>query len=234
MSSYSPSDNRLRLYLDTADVSAWQQWLPTGIFYGVTTNPLLLERADIACTLNNLKMLSQKAFTLGAQEVQMQAWGPTVGDLVETGLQIAALDRKQRIVVKVPVTEAGCAAASQLVSAKVRVTVTAVYEVSQVILGTLLQAEYAAPYLGRINDLGRNGRAVLTEMQTMTGLTSGPRLLVASIREVEDILALAHVGLRTFTISPAIAEALFKVSATLQATAEFERAANAERTSIQS
>ena len=159
----------------------------------------------------------------------MQAWGPTVGDLVETGLQIAALDRKQRIVVKVPVTEAGCAAASQLVAAKVRVTVTAVYELSQVMLGTLLQAEYAAPYLGRINDLGRDGRATLAQMQEMTSLTAGPRLLVASIREVEDILVLVQKGLRVFTVSPAIAKALFNVSATLQATADFERAARGDQ-----
>ena len=33
----------LRLSLDTADRNAWARWLPTGLFHGVTTNPMILE-----------------------------------------------------------------------------------------------------------------------------------------------------------------------------------------------
>ena len=57
----------LRLYLDTADVTAWETWLPVGIFYGVTSNPLLLERAQVPCTLVSLTNLATKAFALGAK-----------------------------------------------------------------------------------------------------------------------------------------------------------------------
>ena len=41
----------LHLLLDSADPSAWEQWLPTGLFGGVTTNPTLLKRAGQPCTL---------------------------------------------------------------------------------------------------------------------------------------------------------------------------------------
>ncbi|WP_267901108.1 hypothetical protein [Dulcicalothrix desertica] len=30
----------IRLFLDTADTQQWEHWLPTGLFYGVTTNPM--------------------------------------------------------------------------------------------------------------------------------------------------------------------------------------------------
>ncbi len=63
----------LRLYLDTADVSAWKDWLPTGLFYGVTCNPLLLERAGVACELRRLDAIAQQALSLGVQEVHLQA-----------------------------------------------------------------------------------------------------------------------------------------------------------------
>ena len=49
------------------------------------------------------------------------------------------------------------------------------------------------------------------------------RLLVASLRSASDLPRLAAEGLNTFTISPAIAQALFSVEATEAAAAQFER-----------
>ena len=40
-----------------------RQSTPAGIFYGVTTNPTLLERAGEQCTLANLKGLAQVSST---------------------------------------------------------------------------------------------------------------------------------------------------------------------------
>ncbi|MEO0457030.1 MAG: transaldolase family protein [Cyanobacteria bacterium P01_A01_bin.114] len=216
----------LRFYLDTADVTAWESWLPAGIFYGVTCNPLLLERAQVACDLASLKRLADRAFALGAQEVQLQTWGATPAALVSTGQQLAAFD--PRVVVKVPITRMGTTAAAQLTQLGVRVTLTAVYAVHQVLIAAALGAEYVAPYLGRINDRGQDGRATLAEMQrALDGVQSTTRILTASIREVEDIAKLATHGLATFTFAPKIAAALFEVEATLAATADFERAAKA-------
>jgi len=49
------------------------------------------------------------------------------------------------------------------------------------------------------------------------------RLLVASLRSPDDLARLAAEGLDTFTISPAIAEALFAVPPTEAAAQQFER-----------
>jgi transaldolase len=54
-------------------------------------------------------------------------------------------------------------------------------------------------------------------------LGSTLRLLVASLRSASDLPRLAAEGLNTFTISPAIAQALFSVEATEAAAAQFER-----------
>ncbi|NEP16662.1 MAG: transaldolase [Leptolyngbya sp. SIO4C1] len=218
------SSSRLQLYLDTAEVEAWQTWMPTGLFYGVTSNPLLLERAQVPCTAASLEQLAQRAFDLGAQEVQLQTWGETVPALVQRGQRLAAID--SRVVVKVPVTQTGTTAATQLIAAGVRVTLTAAYAVHQALIAAAVGAEYVAPYLGRINDLGREGRSELATMQqALTGVHSTTRILTASIRSVEDIAVLAAHGLDTFTFSPAIAAAFFAVEATSAATADFERAA---------
>lgn len=215
---------QLRLYLDTADIHQWETWMPTGMFYGVTSNPTLLERAQVSCSVGSLRDLARHAFRLGAKEVQMQTWGSTVQNLVETGQAISAID--PRIVVKVPITQLGTEAGSKLVAAGARVTLTAVYAQHQVLIAAAIGAEYVAPYLGRISDSGRNGRDELVAMQrSLDGVNSPTRILTASIRQVEDIAVLSAHGLNTFTLSGAIAQSFFEVEATLQATAEFEQAA---------
>ncbi len=219
-----PNTSRIRLFLDTADTTQWQNWLPTGLFYGVTTNPLLLERSQVTCSVEKLKDLARQAFNLGAKEVQLQTWGTSVDALVKTGKLLAAIS--PHIVVKVPITRIGAEAASQLIAQGIRITLTGVYAVHQVLIAAALGADYAAPYLGRINDLGRNGRDDLVAMQReIAGVGSATRILVASIRSVDDIAFLATQGLDTFTFSPAIAQAFFDVTATNQAASDFEQAA---------
>lgn len=219
-----PNTPRIRLFLDTADTREWQNWLSTGLFYGVTTNPLLLEKAQVTCSVEVLKDLARQAFSLGAKEIQLQTWGTSVEALVNTGKRLAAID--DRVVVKVPITQVGTQAASQLIADGIRITLTGVYAVHQVLIAAALGADYAAPYLGRINDIGRNGRDDLVAMQqAIAGVGSTTRILVASIRSVDDITFLATQGLDTFTFREAIATAFFDVAATNQAAIEFEQAA---------
>jgi transaldolase len=214
----------LRLMLDSADERDWEEWLPLGLFYGVTTNPLLLERAQISCEVKALGVLAEKAFSRGVWEIQLQAWGGTVDLYIQTGHHLAEID--PRVVVKIPATKTGTAAAVKLIRAGVRVTLTGVYATPQVLIAAAIGAEYAAPYLGRIHDSGRNGCEDLGLMQrSLNGTHSNTRLLVASIRRTEDIATLAAQGLNTFTFSTAIAQQLFDVPATLNATEAFEAAA---------
>lgn len=214
----------MHLFLDTADIAAWDFWLNKGLFYGVTTNPSLLERAHIPYTLDQLKNLATAAFERGAQEVHLQTWGTEVEDLVRRGRAIAAID--SRVVVKVPITLTGTEAAAELTRLGIRVTLTGVYAVHQAIIAAALNADYAAPYLGRMTDLGQDGKQQITLMQKcLNGVQSSTKLLVASIRGVDDITFLTTQTLDTFTISPAIAEQLFQVKATKDAALAFEKAA---------
>lgn len=216
--------SHLQLFLDTAEVAEWRAWMPTGLFYGVTTNPLLLERAGVACTVETLQTLTQTALDLGAHEIHLQTWGTTVETLVARATQLAAI--APQVVVKVPITRMGVEAAARMRALGLRTTLTGVYAIHQALVAAALDVEYAAPYLGRINDQGRSGRDDITAMQrAIAGVHSSMRLLVASIRQIDDLTLLAAEGLDTFTISPAIAAALFDVPATLKAATDFEQAA---------
>ncbi|MEB3332719.1 MAG: transaldolase family protein [Synechococcaceae cyanobacterium] len=218
----------LRLLLDSAELNAWQAWLPTGLFHGLTTNPTLLRRAGVPCRIEALDALTSQARRLGCRELHLQAWGASAAELIACGQRLAGLDR-ERVVVKLPLHHDGAAAARALIEAGVPVTLTACYDPPQVLVAAALGASYIAPYLGRISDLGRDGHAELQTMQRcLDGIGSGTRLLVASLRTPADLSRLAAAGVSSFTIAPAIAAALLEHPATLAAAAQFERDAGAD------
>ena len=66
----------LRLFLDSALPADWETWLPRGVFHGVTTNPVLLQRADQPCTLANLEAAHARTLeTRAALEAELAKWG---------------------------------------------------------------------------------------------------------------------------------------------------------------
>jgi transaldolase len=222
-----PASAGPRLFLDSADTEAWQRLLPTGIFHGVTTNPLLLERAGVPCTVEALASLAARAADLGAREIHLQAWGDDDAELAATGARLAELARANTsVLVKVPATAEGFRAAARLRGGGAGVTMTAVYDPGQVLAAAALGAAYAAPYLGRLDDAGRDGRKVLLAMQAiLKGTGTGTRLLAASLRGAERVVELARAGLDTFTFGPEVAAALLHDELSEAAAAEFARAA---------
>ena len=219
----------LRLFLDSADPDDWRRFLPLGTFYGVTTNPLLLERSGQTCSLANLERLTKLAVSLGASEIHLQTWGNTSEEMIHHGSQLALMAGLGiDVAVKVPATEMGFQVARQLREAGCALTITAVYNPGQVLLAAGFGAAYAAPYLGRINDQGRDGRqAILAMRDTLFHTQSSTRLLVASLRSASDVLELAQAGLDTLTFGSPVAADLIKENLTDLAAQDFQRAAEA-------
>jgi transaldolase len=223
----TPPEPGLRLFLDSAAPEDWARFLPLGVFYGVTTNPLLLQRAGQDCTLQNLEKLAAQVAELGVRELQMQVWGDTPTAMFDSGSQLAQLASiGLDIVIKVPATEDGYQVARHLSDAGARITMTAVYTPGQVLLAAGFGAAYAAPYLGRMLDAGQPGREIVLAMNTILQPTAGAsRLLVASLRQAEQVVDLAQQGLDTFTFGAPVAAELFASDLTSQAAAQFQAAA---------
>lgn len=237
----------LRLFLDSADVRLWEQY-QNGSLYGFTTNPLILSKDQVPCTLASFRTLVEKARQLQAQELQIQAWGGSAAAMEAAALRVLDLD-PGLITIKLPCTPDGLAAASALMArdGSIAITITGVYAPHQVLLAQAVGADYVAPYLGRMSDgditqLALSHRqlafrkdapepmeaaleAVLSMQAAVDASGSSMRILVASIRAAEQMAILAANGCNTFTFSPAVMEQLACVPETLQAAADFEAAA---------
>ncbi len=213
----------INLLLDSADPKIWEELIPIGIFNGITTNPSLLKKANQKCTFENLKKLSLKAVHLKCNQLHIQAWGDSTKELIKCGEQLGKLKTlNTKIFVKLPITRIGIEAASELITSNIPVTFTACYELKQVIIASAIGADFIAPYLGRINDNGRDGINEILEMhKVLSGLKSKCQILLASIRSLNEINYLASHGINTFTINYKIARELFKSDETCQAAEKF-------------
>lgn len=215
------------LYIDTAEVSDWDALMPTGLFTGITTNPLLAQRAGLDYPRIDWGVLARRAADLGARELMGQVYGPPesyadfAGALYEAGRAAGIAT-----VVKVPLTEAGIRAMPGVTALGGPVLVTAAYDAKQMFVATQLGAEYIAPYFGRMLEMGHDADQVLARMLAI-GRTSGARtrILVASIRDTDQLVRLAAAGQDCFTLAPTVARALMFDANTLAAAADFEQAA---------
>jgi TalC/MipB family fructose-6-phosphate aldolase len=211
----------MKLYLDTADRDAAESLLATGLFAGVTTNPTILQRASKGVA--DLRDIYRWAIDAGAREVFFQAWGEDPATLIERGQQLRDLGRE--VVVKFVATRAGSTACAALASRGVPTLLTAIYDPGQAMIAAAAGATYIAPYLGRLNDAGRQGVAEVVAMhEVLVATGSTTKVLLASIRSVPDMVAVARHGVDCFTMSPSVAEQFFTDPTTALAARTFEEA----------
>ena len=191
----------IKFYVDSADLDDAGLLLSSGLFAGLTTNPTLLQRAGVGN--DGIADLVRRVRDAGAREIFVQAWGADSQDLVDRGRWIRSLG--DDVVVKVPATPAGLRATARLTREDVPVLVTAVYSAVQVLPVIASGARYVAPYLGRMNDAGRDGADEITTMQRVIEASgSDLHVLVASLRSAEDVVTFARAGVTHFTISPTL------------------------------
>ena len=217
----------MKLYLDTADTAQWDQLMPTGLFHGITTNPLLAARAGLPYAKIDWAALADRARNLGARELHAQVFGPVeshvdwAGRLYEVG-QACGIET----IVKIPLVEPALRATPAIQALGGRILMTACYDASQMFVAQGLGAQFIAPYFGRMLEAGLDAHAHLSAMKAMQG--TGPNrceILVASLRNTGQMVDLATLGLDAFTIAPQIARDLLINKHSDAAAAEFEKAA---------
>jgi len=220
----------MRLYLDTADTTEWTQWMPSGVFYGITTNPLLCARAGLIYEQINWQDMVQTAADLGVQEFHAQVIGTDnealrfAANLYEYGAA-AGID----CVVKIPLTTWGISVTTKITSMGGKTLMTACYDAKQMITANALGADYIAPYFGRMAEAGLDAMRHMRAIHAMSW--NGPcRPLIASLRSAQQMVEIAEIGHDCFTIAPAIAQDLFHNELTEKAALDFDRAAKGEPT----
>lgn len=194
----------MRLFLDSANLAEVQWAQSLGIVDGVTTNPSLLARelpdGDHRAHLTAIARMVRGPVT--AQVMAVDAEG-----IYREAKELARL--ADNIVPEIPIIEEGLVATRRLSIEGVRVDMTLVFSAAQALLAAKAGAAFVSPHLGRLDDIGADGAAVVADARTIFDRFSlDCEIIASSIRHPRRFADAARLGADAVTAPPDVLRAL--------------------------
>jgi transaldolase len=193
----------VKLFLDTARLADIETAVGWGILDGVTTNPSLAAEEGL-----EFDELIKAIADVVDGPVSAEVVADNRKEMIAQGL--AAREIAGNVVVKVPMTPEGVAAGSQLVEMGHPINVTLVFSSAQAILAANIGAKYVSPFLGRVDDIGNDGIALLADIVGIYE-TQGyeTEVLAASLRHPQHVVEAARYGADVATMPFDVMKKLF-------------------------
>ena len=188
----------MKFFLDTADVADIRELAASGLVDGVTTNPSLVHKAG-------------RNFLDVVAEICALVPGPVSAEVVATDhegmMREAAVVRAiaPNVCVKLPLTLDGLRACRALTDDGAMVNVTLCFSAPQALLAAKAGASFISPFVGRHDDVGFNGMALIEDIRLIyDNYDFGTEILVASVRHPVHVLEAAKMGADVATMPPAV------------------------------
>ena len=175
----------MKIFLDSADIDEITALSDTGFVDGVTTNPSLIAKSGH----NILDRIAEICAIAEGRKL--------------TG--VAPNDA-----VKAPLTKAGSQTCRKLSDAGTKVNVTLCFTAGQALLAAKAGAAFISPFVGRLDDIGKDGMGLIEEICTLYANYDYPtEVLVASVRSTQHVVDAALMGADVVTLPPKILTALY-------------------------
>ena len=143
----------MKLLIDDANIDKIRKIYEFYTIDGVTTNPSILAKSG----RKPYEVLKEIRELLGENaELHVQVVSDTAEKMVQEGHKIVEMLGKNTYI-KVPTIPEGLKAMRILSKEGYNITATAIYTPLQAYLAAKAGADYAAPYVNRIDNLGTNG-----------------------------------------------------------------------------
>ena len=194
----------MQIFLDTADLGEIETGLEWGMVDGVTTNPSLIAKQG-------------KPYLPTVKAIAELVPGPVSGEvlatehegMVEQGRRLA--DLAENVVVKVPLTPAGLIAARVLSEEEIDTNVTLCFSANQALLAAKAGATYISPFVGRLDDVGQDGMALIEDIvQIYDQYEMSTQVLVASVRHAQHVVQAAQMAAHVATIPFKVLSQLYR------------------------
>ena len=220
----------MKLCIDDANVEKIRRIYAYFPVDGVSTNPSILAKAG----RQPYEVLREIRSIVGDGELFVQATSLKADAMLKEARRIVQ-ELGNATLVKIPCIPEGFKAMTLLRAEGIRFIGTAIYTPMQGFLAAKCGAEYVAPYINRIDNMGFDGVQVAKDIHdaiTRNGLDSG--LLAASFKNSQQVLELTKYGVKAVTVAPDVIEGLVKNAAIDAAiekfTSDFQRVAGVGRT----
>ncbi len=206
----------MELFLDTADAQAVAELSEILSISGVTTNPTIITGSG-----KNPEQVADEMLAVlrPDQKLFMQVLAEDVDGIMADARAIVSL--APNICVKIPVTPAGLRAIKAAKIEGMCVLATAIYSADEGFLAAMNGADYLAPYVNRMCNLG-DGMQQVADLQTMLNAHHLPtKICAASFKNTLQVHELILLGAGAATIPPEVAWSMIAHPSTQLAVDEF-------------
>ncbi len=197
----------MKFLIDDANIDRIKELYHYYPIDGVTTNPSILAKNGVA----PYKALAEiREFIGNKAELHVQVVSRTAEEMVKEGRHIERI-MGNNTYIKIPAIPDGLRAMRILSSEGYHITATAIYTPMQAYLAAKAGAEYAAPYVNRIDNLGNDGTATTKRIHDIyTRGNLNTRLLAAGFKNSQQVQELCEYGVKAMTLAPEVIENLIK------------------------
>jgi transaldolase len=206
----------MKFFIDTADVAEIRELAATGLVDGVTTNPSLVAK-------------SGRPFLDVVREICDVVEGPVSAEVTATDFETMLKEGHKlsriadNVAVKVPLTPNGLKTCKALATDGIKVNVTLCFSPAQAILAAKAGAAYISPFVGRLDDIGSDGMALIADIvqiyRSYDHFTT--EVLVASVRHPIHVIEAAKMGADVATLPPTVLRQMFNHPLTEKGLAAF-------------
>jgi transaldolase len=188
----------MKIFLDTANIDSIKKYNDMGLVDGITTNPTLLSKEK-----GNPAEIMRQIVKIVKGPVSLEVVGITVEEMIEEAHRLKKYG--QNVVVKIPMIPDGMKAVKKLKAEGVETNVTLIFSANQAILAAKAGAAYVSPFIGRLDDAGQEGMAVIREIvQIFKNYQFDTNVLVASVRHPLHVIEAGKIGAHVVTLPPDI------------------------------
>ena len=191
-----------KILIDSADIKKAREIERYYTIAGITTNPTILSKIEGSLE-DKLKEL--KEFTYGKYEVHIQTTESEVEKIVEEAKKLRDYFGES-FYIKIPVTKAGLEAMKLCSKENIRVTATAILTAMQALAAAKNGANYVAPYVNRMENVGQDAKEAILEISNLL-IDYPTEILAASFKNVKQVQDILRCGAEAVTIAPEIIEA---------------------------
>ena len=184
----------MKLFIDTANVDEIRKANDLGVICGVTTNPSLIakEGRDFHTVVREIAEIVDGP--ISAEVTKDDSEG-----MIEEAVELAKIHKN--VIIKIPMTTEGLKAVKVLSAKGIKTNVTLIFSAAQALLAARAGADYVSVFIGRLDDVGEDGIAVVEDVRDifeLHGIES--EIIAASIRNKLHVINSAKAGADIATI----------------------------------
>ncbi len=174
---------------------------------GVTSNPSIVKQTNPENFFEHMRKIRE---IIGMERsLHVQVISKNSDEIVAEAHRILK-EIDNQVYIKVPVSYEGIKAIKTLKAEGVKVTATAVYDLMQAYMALAAEADYIAPYVNRIGNLGADPMDLISNLSDRIAVDGyNTKIVAASFKGVQQVRDSFNYGAHAITAPVAVLKQIF-------------------------